>query len=149
MTSTTTRRDLIEERSNTKSLTFLTANTQHPIDLEWKNLTTRSYKNVRKLVDGKKIKMTEEKTILNQVSGHIRHGTFTAIMGPSGCGKTTLLNVLSNRTDSKLSLSGSLKANSKEITSIDSMAHLFAFVQQDDILPQFQHQENFSTFTSS
>lgn len=32
--------------------------------------------------------------VLNDVSWHIRHGEFVAVLGPSGCGKTTLLRTI-------------------------------------------------------
>ena len=41
-----------------------------------------------------KDKASEDKVLLNAVSGIARPGTMTALMGPSGAGKTTLLDVL-------------------------------------------------------
>jgi ABC-type multidrug transport system ATPase subunit/ABC-type multidrug transport system permease subunit len=129
-----TARNQLQDSSKSKTLNFLSSSCNNPIDIEWNNLTVKSSKALKKLVAGKKTKFIEEKTILNNVSGHLRHGTFTAIMGPSGCGKTTLLNVFSNRSDNKLSLAGSLNVNSQAINSIESIANMVAFVQQDDIL---------------
>lgn len=36
----------------------------------------------------------EEQFLLMQVSAHLPHGHFAAIIGPSGCGKSTLLKVV-------------------------------------------------------
>ena len=36
----------------------------------------------------------EEQFLLSQVSAHVPHGHFAAIIGPSGCGKSTLLKVI-------------------------------------------------------
>ncbi|RYG53307.1 ATP-binding cassette domain-containing protein, partial [archaeon] len=49
------------------------------------------------------------KTILSDVSGHIRPGRVTAVMGPSGAGKTTFMSVLMgkvNRTSGTLRING-------------------------------------------
>lgn len=40
------------------------------------------------------LKFSDEKQILDSVSGRLRSGELTAIMGPSGAGKSTLLNIL-------------------------------------------------------
>lgn len=57
------------------------------------------------------LKTKTGKTILNNVSGKLRPGTFTAILGPSGSGKTTLLNCIAGRISNDLILSGSIKVN--------------------------------------
>ena len=37
---------------------------------------------------------SEEQFLLSQISVHLPHGHFAAIIGPSGCGKSTLLKVI-------------------------------------------------------
>mmetsp|Transcript_39152 Transcript_39152/g.34840 ORF Transcript_39152/g.34840 Transcript_39152/m.34840 type:complete len:137 (+) Transcript_39152:72-482(+) len=100
-----------------------------PIDIQWENLwvTAETTKKVKQ--DGKKVKVTEEKHILKNLSGSLKHGTFTAILGPSGSGKTTLLNFLSARIDHKLKIKGGLKINSEPINDIEKFGNLVAFVQ--------------------
>lgn len=119
--------------SPTKQLAFAGAKTK-AIDMEWEQLRVTASISKKVMENGKKVTKKEEKVILNDIAGSIKHGNFTAIMGPSGCGKTTLLNVLSGRTESKLKITGSLKINSKPVTDIEFIGNLVAFVQQDDIL---------------
>jgi len=105
-----------------------------PIDMEWERLTliAKTLKTVQ--VNGKTKQLYEKKVILNDLSGSIKHGKFTAILGPSGCGKTTLLNFLAGRTDSKINITGDFRVNSKSVFDISSISNIVAFVQQDDIL---------------
>ncbi|OCB87187.1 hypothetical protein A7U60_g5703 [Sanghuangporus baumii] len=55
-----------------------------------------SWQNLRYTVP---IDKGETRVLLDDVSGYVVPGKFTALMGESGAGKTTLLNVLSGRTD--------------------------------------------------
>ena len=50
-------------------------------------------------------------TIMQGVSGSLKHGTIIAIMGPSRAGKTTMLNLLSGKVDRT---SGIIKINGEE-----------------------------------
>lgn len=57
---------------------------QQKIDLSWEHLNIKATTKKRQIGVGKRKTITEEKTILNNISGSVRHGKFTAIMGPSG-----------------------------------------------------------------
>ena len=119
------------------------------IDIEWEKLTISATTVKKTVVNGKKVKVTEEKTILNGISGTIKHGKFTAIMGPSGSGKTTLLNFLSARIDARLKIKGSIKINNQPVNDIENIGNLVAFVQQDDILMATITPREVFTFTAN
>jgi len=76
----------------------------------------------------------QERTILNDISGLIKPGSFVAILGPSGSGKTTLLNALSGRL--KSGVTGSIKVNRKEINR-KSFKRIAGFVTQEDVMLPF------------
>ena len=54
------------------------------IDLEWENLNITAISRKKVIVENKRKTIKENKTILNNISGSVRNGRFTAIMGPSG-----------------------------------------------------------------
>lgn len=79
-------------------------------------------------------KHATEKTILNDMSGYVKPGTFVAIMGPTGSGKTSLLNVLGGRVmrAAKSTLEGQVLVNGRPRD--ESFRRISAYVMQDDVL---------------
>ena len=54
------------------------------IDLSWEHLNIQAITRKKVMENGKKKTVRETKTILNNISGSVKNGRFTAIMGPSG-----------------------------------------------------------------
>ena len=54
------------------------------IDLEWQDLTIKAEVSTKKVVDGKKVTVKEDKVIVDNISGAAKHARLTAILGPSG-----------------------------------------------------------------
>ncbi|GLT82079.1 hypothetical protein SLE2022_004910 [Rubroshorea leprosula] len=92
-----------------------------------------------------KTEQSEEKVILNGVTGMVCPGEIVAMLGPSGSGKTTLLTALGGRLGSSLngrlgsslngsccSLTGSITYNGKRFSN--PMKRKTGFVTQDDVL---------------
>lgn len=72
------------------------------------------------------------RTILSDITGHVKPGQVMAIMGASGAGKTTFLDILARRSK-KGSVGGSILVNGREVS--DSEFKRFAgFVDQEDTL---------------
>ncbi|KAJ6360682.1 hypothetical protein OIU77_004655 [Salix suchowensis] len=74
---------------------------------------------------------TQERTILNGITGMASPGEILAILGPSGSGKSTFLNALAGRIQSS-SFTGTILANSRKPTK--QIMKRTGFVTQDDIL---------------
>jgi ABC-type multidrug transport system ATPase subunit len=90
------------------------------MSLEWKDLTFA----------------IGEKTILNQITGHIEPGKLTCVLGPSGSGKSTLMNVLAGRQNTSagnMSSSGVITSSGLVVNPVDFRGNV-AYVMQDDSL---------------
>ncbi|KVH88228.1 AAA+ ATPase domain-containing protein [Cynara cardunculus var. scolymus] len=75
--------------------------------------------------------MTQERTILNEITGMVHPGELLAVLGPSGSGKSTLLNALAGRLPG-LYFTGSVLANDRKLTK--AVLRRTGFVTQDDVL---------------
>ncbi|KAJ3702418.1 hypothetical protein LUZ61_006123 [Rhynchospora tenuis] len=108
--------------SGTKRNKFLIEPTL-PIYLKF---TEVKYKVLVKGITG-----TNEKYILNGISGFASPGEVVAMMGPSGCGKTSLLSILGGRISNN-AVEGSVTYNDE--TYNKSLKRRIGFVTQDDVL---------------
>ncbi|KAL9476207.1 hypothetical protein ACSS6W_006048 [Trichoderma asperelloides] len=83
----------------------------------------------RNVVYDIKIK-SEDRRLLDHVSGWVKPGTLTALMGVSGAGKTTLLDVLAQRTTMGV-ITGDMLVNGKPRDP--SFQRKTGYVQQQDL----------------
>ncbi|KAG6492045.1 ABC transporter G family member 25-like [Zingiber officinale] len=73
---------------------------------------------------------SDERIILNGISGMVSPGELLAVLGPSGSGKSTLLSILAGRMQGKHS--GAVLANGRRLAR--PALRLTGFVTQDDVL---------------
>ena len=67
------------------------------------------------------------------MSGIARPREVLAIMGSSGAGKTTLLNALNFRNRGDLLIEGDIRINGHLVKSLEKIAAVSGYVQQDDL----------------
>ncbi|KAL4606742.1 hypothetical protein ACB092_09G125600 [Castanea dentata] len=79
----------------------------------------------------KGMRTSEEKEILNGITGSVNPGEVLALMGPSGSGKTTLLNLLGGRLIQP-TVRGSITYNDHPYSKF--LKSRIGFVTQDDVL---------------
>jgi ABC-type multidrug transport system fused ATPase/permease subunit len=88
------------------------------------------------------------KTVLENVSGELRHGRVCAVLGVSGAGKTTFLTSLAGKA-SYGKLSGSVTINGKPGMLTDAKyRHLVGFVPQEDVMMRDLTVEENITFSA-
>lgn len=76
--------------------------------------------------------VTNEKVILNGISGCFEPGKLTAVMGMSGAGKTSLLNIIAGKTRAGR-VEGEVLVNGADYTG-ERMKDISGFVYQDDLM---------------
>lgn len=89
------------------------------------------FKDVSYKVVIKGMTTSEEKDILNGITGSVNPGEVLALMGPSGSGKTTLLSLLGGRLIQSTG-GGSITYNDQPYTKF--LKSRIGFVTQDDVL---------------
>ncbi|KAE9530645.1 hypothetical protein AGLY_011107 [Aphis glycines] len=117
-----------------------TKQANHSITYTWTNMNVYTkngksqnvYDTLTSCCSGSLKNKTENKQLLNNVSGSAKPGELLALMGSSGAGKTTLLNSLTFRSDRNVMESGvrsinGVPVNSKLLTAVS------AYVQQHDL----------------
>ena len=72
--------------------------------------------------------------ILSGVTGSFHHSRIAAIMGPSGAGKSTFLNVIMGKAGSMGQVTGTIKANGREIKPGQDLQGIVGLVPQEDIV---------------
>ncbi|XP_030522503.1 ABC transporter G family member 9 [Rhodamnia argentea] len=102
-----------------------------PITLKFRNVVYKI--KIHRAAGGflRKSMKTEERVILNGLTGAVQPGEMLAMLGPSGSGKTTLLTTLGGRLAGG-HLGGTITYNGKPFSN--SLKRSTGFVTQDDIM---------------
>ena len=102
------------------------------VTLSWVDVSVScKVESTRVCCRGSQTEEPETVSILKGVSGIVEPGQFMAIMGASGAGKTTLLNTLAFRNEAKLSRTGAINVNGREMEG-EGLKMISAYVQQED-----------------
>ncbi|CAG2104560.1 unnamed protein product [Medioppia subpectinata] len=104
----------------------------NPVSISWHNIDVFSKPSGGISLPFKKKKDNPTVHILKNVTGRANSGQLLAIMGSSGAGKTTLMNTLTQRNLSEVTVEGSVKMNGKPMDR-NLMKSMSAYVQQDDV----------------
>ena len=78
-------------------------------------------------------------SLFDPVNLVIAPGEIATLMGPSGCGKSTLLSAVSGSLDPVFTLTGKIRLNGREITSLPMEDRNIGILFQEDLL--FPHMD--------
>ncbi|KAI0042833.1 hypothetical protein FA95DRAFT_513015 [Auriscalpium vulgare] len=79
-------------------------------------------------------RMSDEKVVLDGVSGKVEPGEMLGILGPSGAGKTTLIEILSAKRKSGVT-TGAVSFPARTTSGVRAAPRI-GFVPQQDVLPE-------------
>ncbi|OQS04057.1 ATP-binding Cassette (ABC) Superfamily [Thraustotheca clavata] len=106
---------------------------QHPVEFTPTSLSFRNLYYTVQIPHKKKeakAAVSDIVTLLQDIHGHCKPYTLTALMGSSGAGKSTLLDVLAGRKNTG-QIKGDLFVNGQVMTKLDQKR--FGYVEQTDI----------------
>lgn len=102
--------------------------------LTWEKISVDLPRAKPTLIDRiKKVPAKQIKPIICNVDGMAKSNEVLAIMGASGAGKTSLLNALNFRNRGNLNITGYVKINGQLISTVEEIASISGYVQQDDL----------------